>query len=78
MDEDLELSLETLDQWETELDQFAATIMKRLSSVTGKSVDMRGLIPQSQQVSADGREPMDDANGGEAMQLLRALRNMTQ
>ncbi len=51
-DDDLELSLETLDQWETELDQFAAGIMKRLSQASGKTIDVSGLIPQSQQAAA--------------------------
>ncbi|QDV88623.1 hypothetical protein [Planctomycetes bacterium TBK1r] len=85
-DDDLDLSLETLDQWETELDQFAAGIMKRLSQASGKTIDVSGLIPQSQlaaapQAAATLADPVDTDDTddeSEAMQLLKSLREMTQ
>ncbi|QDV47875.1 hypothetical protein Enr13x_77870 [Stieleria neptunia] len=92
-DDDSELSLETLDQWETELDQFAAGIMKRLSEASGKTIDVSGLIPPSQQASArqaarpqaarpqiagPPTDPVDTDDESEAMQLLKSLREMTQ
>ena len=77
-DDDLELSLETLDQWETELDQFAAGIMKRLSQASGKTIDVSGLIPQSQQAAAQQADPIDTDDESEAMQLLKSLRDISQ
>ncbi|MCS7469306.1 hypothetical protein NZK35_21865 [Stieleria sp. ICT_E10.1] len=82
-DDDLDLSLETLDQWETELDQFAAGIMKRLSQASGKTIDVSRLIPQSQQAAAPRAaapqtDPVDADDEHEAMQLLKSLREMTQ
>lgn len=74
-DDDLELSLETLDQWETELDQFAAGIMQRLSQITGKAIDTSGILPDSQR---QGQHHHDDVDDPEAMQLLQTLRDMTQ
>ncbi|MDV6028586.1 MAG: hypothetical protein F9B45_00445 [Phycisphaera sp. RhM] len=87
-DDDLDLSLETLDQWETELDQFAAEIMKRLSQASGTTIDVSGLIPQSQLAAAPQAaatlaaatqaDPVDTDDESEAMQLLKSLREMTQ
>jgi len=77
-DDDLDLSLETLDQWESELDQFAAGVMRRLSNLTGKAVDMRGLVPQSEQELVNDQGARDTDDGSEAMQVLKSLRELTQ
>ncbi len=74
-EDDLELSLDTLDQWETELDQFAAGIMQRLSFITGKAVDTTGLIPQS---SSHAQSDPADGDDQDAEQILQTLRDMTQ
>ena len=78
-DDDLELSLETLDQWETELDEFAAGIMQRLSSLSGRPIDTSGLIPQGSPPETIAEPLMEEAHEEhEAMQLLQTLRDMTQ
>ena len=85
-DDDLELSLETLDQWETDLDQFAASIMQRLSNITGEAIDTSGLIPDpptepKYDPSADhsDQDSTDQASDDpDALQLLQTLREMTQ
>lgn len=75
---ELELTLETLDQWETELDEFAAGIMQRLSQISGKTIDTSALIPNNQSYSAEIQEPDHADDDSEAMQLLQSLREMTQ
>ncbi|WP_143544175.1 hypothetical protein [Rhodopirellula sp. MGV] len=40
--EDFELTIETLDDWETELDQFASQMLRRLSEFTGDASDPSG------------------------------------
>lgn len=77
-DDDEDLSLDTLDQWETELDQFAAGIMQRLSRIAGSKVDISGLVPQSQTEDLTD-DPTEDGSGdnNQAMQLLQSLREMT-
>lgn len=74
-DEDEELSLDTLDQWETELDQFAAGIMQRLSRIAGSQLDVGGLVPHSGIDDQTDSGPNDDT---QAMQLLQSLRELTQ
>ncbi|WP_182865519.1 hypothetical protein [Stieleria mannarensis] len=80
--DDFELSLETLDQWETELDQFAAGIMKRLSDASGKTIDVSGLIPQHQPADQNRAANQDGAlqadENSEALRLLKSLRDMSQ
>lgn len=78
LDEGLDLSLETLDQWETELDQFAAGIMQRLETLTGKEIDMRGLVPQSQVGRFESDAASDADDDSEAMQVLKTLQDLTQ
>ena len=81
VDDDLELSLETLDQWETELDRFAAGIMQRLGDLKGSQIDTTGLIPQGrvQDVNhADTANLAAHNDNPEAMQLLQSLRELTQ
>ena len=56
IDDDLDLSLDTLDQWESELDQFAAEIMQRLSNLSGNPIDTSGLIPPKQHCDSDDQD----------------------
>ena len=56
--------------------------MKRLSQASGKTIDVSGLIPQSQQAAAPQAaapptDPVDTDDESEAMQLLKSLRDMT-
>lgn len=76
--DELDLTLETLDQWESELDQFAAGIMQRLSNLTGNKVDTSGLIPHKQvDVSVDPNRAVEHDNS-EALKLLQSIRELTQ
>ena len=78
-DDDLELTLETLDHWETELDEFAAGIMQRLSGVSGRPIDTSELIPPGDFHGSNAESPAEEVHEEqEAMQLLQTLRDMTQ
>ncbi|MCC9600150.1 hypothetical protein LOC67_06230 [Stieleria sp. JC731] len=37
--EDFELTIETLDAWEQELDQFSSQILRRINELTGQPTD---------------------------------------
>ncbi|MCA9138370.1 MAG: hypothetical protein KDB00_16480 [Planctomycetales bacterium] len=70
-----ELSLEILDQWETELDQFAAGVMQRLSRIAGSDAPVRGLAPKTQ---TDDLTDNGYDDNSQAIQVLQSLREMTR
>lgn len=76
--DELDLSLETLDQWEAELDQFAAGIRQRLAKLTGKQFDTSGLMPHKQPSETNDTSESSVYDNSEALQLLQSIREMTQ
>jgi hypothetical protein len=76
--DELDLSLETLDQWEDELDQFAAGIRQRLAKLTGNKIDTSGLMPYKQPDHTDDSDENAVYDNSEALQLLQSIRELTQ
>ena len=75
---DLDLSPETLKQWESELEQFVTGTMQRLSKLSHESLSESGNLPQNPHVEADKQEKNDVDEIPEALQLLQSIRELTQ
>jgi len=77
-DDDLHVSLETLNQWEAELDQFAAGVMRRLAGLSASVAETSGQVPSMQNGLVKDRELVEADVDPETLQLLKSLRELTQ
>ena len=74
---DLDISLEVLDQWESDLDQFSAEIMQRLSQLAGKRIERPSPSDRHDHSGASERDGENSGSDDQA-ELLRSLRELTQ
>lgn len=76
--DDLDLSPETLKQWESELDYFVTGAMQRLSNLSGIPFESSRMVPGKQSIDSDEKTLADIGGDPEALQLLQSIRELTQ
>lgn len=74
-DDDLVIEVETLEQWESELDQFTAQIIHRLRNLSDRHGQSNAFAEQESGDDADQTAAQENAD---AMRLLQSFRELSQ
>jgi hypothetical protein len=78
LNDDLGLSLEMLDRWETELDEFAAQVRQRLKGISDSAGGTEGRATPTEAELAEYPDLILAGDDPDAIRLLKSLRDMTQ
>ena len=76
-EDDLDLSLETLDEWESELDQFAVGVSRRLSQLSGHALSSL-TVDKSDDTSSEVLEGLGDVDDPDTQNLIQSIRELRQ